>query len=297
MFASRSNGWVYVALLTIGMFAEAQNAHAQSQVRHAAQSVSKVSLEAEELDESSGVCVSHRGTVIWSHNDSGGEPRLFGFDLKGERVSELKIEGAKAIDWEDMCSFERNGKQYFAIGDVGDNLARRDLVQIYVCEIPKVLKREQEVKVVATLKVRYESGSVNCEALCYDSVRDAFLLLSKENLRCRFFEVPIQDLRGKNTVVAKLKKSIWMPMVTGADISRDGKSLAIATYGAGALFRRGEQESTWRKAENENAGLIELPIRRQGESICFDLSGEGLFLTSEFSPTPLFKIKCPTPAK
>lgn len=255
------------------------------------------SLQHPELTESSGVCVSSDGRWIWSHNDSGDRPRLFAFDRQGQSVTIGEMKSARAKDWEDICAFSVKGQKFLAVGDVGDNDRRRHEVHIYVVREPSLSDRPKstiELPTVCRLTVTYPQGALNCEALAYDPQRQVFVLASKENWRCQLFTVDASRLTEDRQVDAKLLQTVILPQVTGADISRDGKRLALATYGPGCMLYR-DEEGNW-KTDGEALQMFELPMRKQGESICFDGASK-LLLTSEFAPTPLFSIPCPAEPK
>jgi hypothetical protein len=254
-----------------------------------------VQLQSSELNESSGIAEPRPGE-IWTHNDSGDSPRFFVFGVDGRPLAQVWGEGLKAIDWEDMCSFTRDGRRFVAVGDVGDNARRRPEVTIYVLEVAAdLLASKQErvpINLVASLYVTYPDGPVDCETLAYDPVRKSFLLASKELLRCRLFEVDARVLVGKRQVQAKQVGSVLLPMVTAGDISMNGDLLVLATYGPGCLIRRG-QNGQWQTQGDDAVRMFELPPRRQGESICFAQDGHSLWLSSEKAPSPLFKVPLP----
>ncbi len=258
-----------------------------------------VLLACEQLSESSGLAVSTLDAeVVWSHNDSGDQPRLFAFDQRGQWLAEVRLAGAHAVDWEDMCSFERHGKHFLAIGDVGDNSANRGHVVLYVIEEPRLRrdsaaqKVELEVAQVERINVQYADGPVNCESLAYDPRRDQFLLATKETLRCRLYVVDAPSELGTGTQTwlrqAQRIQTLRLPLTTGADISRDGSQLVIATYGPACLLPRGD-DGGW-DAGVDSLQMLALPARRQGESICFAAQDRQLWLTSEFAPTPLWRV-------
>lgn len=255
----------------------------------------RVELQEPDLNESSGVCVAASGEV-WSHNDSGDTPRLFAFNRQGQRVAECQVKGARAADWEDICSFELDGKHYFAIGDVGDNLARRESVQIYVVEQPhpdQLSENTFDLESLCRIEVSYPQGALNCEALAFDPLTRSFVLVSKQTLHCQFYRVPIQDFLRDRAVRAEEGPRLLVPMVTGADISPDGKRLVLSTYGPGILLERHADAS--RGWLTDRPQTFELPSRRLGESICFADDAANLLLTSEFAPAPLFTVPCPAP--
>ena len=267
-----------------------------------ADNAGNIFIDIPELSESSGLAFSTRSDdVLFSHNDSGDSPRLFAFDRKGKLVYELSIEKAKAKDWEDMCSFEHDGKNWLAVGDIGDNDFQQASVSIYVFREPKEKEgdRKRKAEVEYELQVEYPFGPVNSEALAYDPLRHSFLLLSKENLNCVFYEVRIPaDAAGVVRVKAKQVARYVIPMVTGADISRDGQRLAICTYGPACLLERNakQPEKPWDTKSSELATkFLAVPPRKQGEAICFSPSGQHLWLTSEHTPTPLIEVKLTKP--
>ena len=73
----------------------------------------KAMLECKEVRESSGVATSRlQDGTFWTHNDSGNKPRLYAFRLDGTHLGSWNVEGVTAQDWEDMASFERNGRPF-----------------------------------------------------------------------------------------------------------------------------------------------------------------------------------------
>lgn len=259
-------------------------------------------LSHNELTESSGLCTSHGGAVVWTHNDSGDLPRLFAFDRQGHLITVANIQGANARDWEDICAFQVQGRTYLAIGDVGDNQALRSLVQVYIVMLPAKVEelKSQQLKVLTTIQVTYTGGPIDCESIAYDPLEGRLLLASKERFRCRLFEVDFALEHGEQSQSANFLQSFVVPMVTGADISPDGSRLVLASYGVGAMlyrdkadksrtdrnqtdrnnanrnqtdrnptYRNKAEQERWGHPEGIAASYFELPIRRQGESICF----------------------------
>lgn len=281
--------------------------------------IQSVILDSNELTESSGV--AQTGPLIWTHNDSGDVPRLFAFSKDGTLRGQFEVRGAQAVDWEDMCAFQRDGKRYLAVGDIGDNSARRESVRVYVIEVPEALLAEgvrqsqppasdlarkpqhapaiKELTVQATFEIHYPAGPVNCEALAYDPLSQSFLLATKELILCRLYRVPALTLSGMQPVQAEFIGNLVLPLVTGGDISPDGKRLVLCTYGPGCLVKRDfdelHQAAGWKTQGLGAAHVFALPPRRQGESIGFSEDGQRLWLTSEGVPTALFNIPVPKP--
>ncbi|HEX5083464.1 MAG TPA: hypothetical protein VFY40_15570, partial [Blastocatellia bacterium] len=88
-----------------------------------------INLENKSINESSGIVASRRNTgVLWTHNDSGGKPFIFAFNRRGKHRGVWRVTGAGAVDWEDMAIGPGPGRglSYLYIGDIGDNLKKRD---------------------------------------------------------------------------------------------------------------------------------------------------------------------------
>ena len=61
--------------------------------------------------ETSGLAASHRThDLLWSDNDSGGQPVLYGIGIDGHLRGTVRVAGVKNIDWEDLASFELDGQ-------------------------------------------------------------------------------------------------------------------------------------------------------------------------------------------
>lgn len=252
-------------------------------------------FQTKKIKESSGTAISRRDPdVVWTHNDSGDKARLYAIRLDGKLLAEVDVDDAKSSDWEDLCSFRRDGKNYLAIGDIGDNNRRRRNAEIYVLEEPdleKAKKGKLEVKPLACIKVNYPGGPVDSEALAYDAERQQFVVASKEKFRCVLYEVDASVLDEDRTLDAVPSHSLLLPMVTAADISSNADRMVFSTYGPGFVIRR-SAGGKW-KARGDEIEFLELPSRRQGESICFGSQDKRLILTSEFLPTPIFSIAAP----
>ncbi|MFK7736471.1 MAG: hypothetical protein AB8B50_10600 [Pirellulaceae bacterium] len=273
-------------------------------------------LDHPELTESSGVAVGSQKTwVLWSHNDSGDSARLFAFKEDGTRLGVAVDPQLTARDWEDMCSFAYEDRHFLAVGDVGDNLSRRESVNVHVFVEPDIKElsvakpfvnqdapSSVKLKRVLTLEITYEHGPANCEGLAYDPLRKTFVLATKENFRCRLYEVPMPNLTGPSEkpkvkeVRAKQAQSLVLPLVTGIDISPTGTQIVFCTYGPGVLLTRENKSQPWSHKLGFEHASFALPPRKQGESICFTRDESQLLLTSEFAPCPLFQVDMPSAA-
>ncbi len=247
------------------------------------------------IDESSGLAVGHRRQgVFWTHNDSGSKPRLYAFGPKGEDLGTFDVPGVGATDWEDIASFDLDGKPYLLISDVGDNDAKRDSCLLHLLAEPKLpageVKASGRAALVQTVRFKYEDGPHNCESVAFDPIRREVLLITKEiGISCKAFVIAWPKTPGNQTLVAHAVATLKIPTTTAADISPDGRRMIVLTYLWAYQYERGENES-WRAALRRSGRAVDVPLRRQGESICFGPDGKTLYLTSEHRPTPLFEV-------
>jgi hypothetical protein len=130
------------------------------------------------ITESSGLAPSlrHRG-VLWTLNDSGGQPVLFGVGADGRTVARLRVRHMVNQDWEAVATTrDRSGRPVILIADTGNNAADRDSVQVVVVPEPARL-RDATVRPAVVVHLRYPPGPVpDTEALLADP-RDGRLVL------------------------------------------------------------------------------------------------------------------------
>jgi hypothetical protein len=92
------------------------------------------------INESSGL-EKTGPNFFWSHNDSGGQPEIYGFDSSGTLLKTIDVTNASNIDWEEIAQGD-NGEFY--IGDFGNNSNNRSVangnpLRIYIISDPDLL--------------------------------------------------------------------------------------------------------------------------------------------------------------
>lgn len=259
------------------------------------------------VNESSGIAASrnHPGH-LWIHNDSGDEPRLFLIDPSGHVKAVVQLLDAAATDWEDMCSFELDGRNYLLIGDIGDNNRQRDgrrkpLSRLYLIEEPKVPRSNGQPtlthKVRAVIDFEYDDGPTDCEGLAFDPQRREVLLLTKAApQRSGLYSLPLDLQLARQRGTARRIASPFLPFVTAMDVTAADASgtqqLIVGSMFSGLLVTRASSQ-TWEQAFRDQARSVDLPGRRQGETVCFDPTHRWLYLNSEGVGQPLWKIPVP----
>lgn len=261
-------------------------------------------VDDERITESSGLAASYLyPDCVWVHNDSGDKPRLFLVGDDGKTKAVVKIDDADNVDWEDMCSFKIGDQPWLLIGDIGDNdrkrAAKAPKCRLYLLHEPVIpnTKLQSSIKAKQMIRITYEydDGPEDCEGVAVDTERQEILLLTKSlPQKCGLYSIPLDLKDPKQKHKAKRIASPFIPFATALDISPNGRTMAIGSMLNGMLVRR-EPDESWSQAFNHVGFSINLPPRKQGETICFDITGHSLLLNSEGKRQPLSRVKIPSP--
>ena len=182
-----------------------------------------------ELKEVSGMVRTVSGDV-WMLNDSRNPPLLFRYDPVQGRLLETRRLPVPNRDWEDLAT-DPQGNLY--VGDVGNNRnARRDL-RIYryhpaTGALDSILLRYPDQRDFAPASDRW--WNFNCEAMVWHG--DSLHLFSKNSFKGNFYTKHYVVPARPGNYVAELRDSICLKnrVVTGAALSRDGRTLALTGY-------------------------------------------------------------------
>jgi hypothetical protein len=252
-------------------------------------------LASARIDESSGLACSQRQTgVFWTHNDSGDDARIYAFDSAGRDLGSCRLEGVQAYDWEDMASYKWQSKSYLLACDVGNN-GRAAAVQIlYLIEEPSIDSQRgvavERVPVLQTIYYSYEDDHRDCEAVAVDPTDRTLLFVTKErDVACYVYAMAWPKSDPSTAFVARRIAKLPLSLVTAMDVSPDGRRAVVLTYGNAYEYERQPKED-WAKAFTRAPREIVMPMRVQGESICYGQDGKTLYLTSEKLPTPLWEV-------
>lgn len=272
-------------------------------------------LKSKKITESSGLARSHFiEEAWWTMNDSGHGEDIYLFGDQGNTLAVCELKSAKNRDWEAMSSFQRNGKHFLLVADVGDNVARRDRCQLYVCEEPAFKPKKKKayskkLKSVA-IEFRYEDGPRNCEAVACTPDGESVFFVEKIFLETGkrrqpgIYELKLPKLSLNEVgaedeenalLVAKRIASFPFRGVTGMAISPNGKRLAIRNYLTAHLFERTAVDGKlppWESIfRNSKPTSVPMPLQVQGEAICFTRDNEHLILTSETARQTIWKVR------
>jgi hypothetical protein len=231
-----------------------------------------------DLAETSGLALG-AGDRLWTHND-GGEATLFALDATGRVVQEVRIDGAKLDDWEDLESSACATGTCLYIADTGDNDGRRRDISIHV--VPEPAAGERRVRVTSTVRARYPDGAQDAEALFALPGGQLFVVTKGRHGPIALYRVPPSQ-SADAVVLERVRELSGRPdnpfdLVSAATATPDGRWVAIRTYRAMMLFPA-QKLVSGEPVQPVHVDLTDLQ-HAQGESVALDAAGNAWF-TSE----------------
>lgn len=229
------------------------------------------------ITEASGLALSgrHEG-VLWMHNDSGGEARLFGVGFDGGTVAVASFTDATNVDWEAMA---RGPDGTLWVGDIGDNDYAREDVSVYRISEPEL----GDTQVTPTRFVlSYPDGPRDAEALLVNPVTGRLWIATKEIYGGGLYEAPEQLSADSVNELVRIRD---VPsVITDGTWSADGQQYVLRDYG-----------QAWIYDPNGTALYqIELPGQdqgqNQGESVTYSPAGTALLSGSEQANSTIWEI-------
>lgn len=262
------------------------------------------------VNEASGLAPSRRAAdLLWINNDSGGEPVLYAVNTDGTYRGAVRINGAVNYDWEDVASYEIDGRSYLIAADVGDNYARRAECVLYVIAEPNPaeLKPDAELTVdpVRVIRYVYPGGPRDCENLAVDVAERAIYVLSKRTTPPVAYRLPLEPAATDALITAEHVGDVngipqptgpmamlavpwgkWRASPCSVDISTDGRRAVVLTYGEPYLYERDAGES-WAEAFARDGVQLASHGLPQAEGVCFSPDGRVIYVVTEGTPAPL----------
>lgn len=263
--------------------------------------------------EASGIAASRRADhLLWTHNDSGGQAVVYAISDQGEPRGSMRLPGVRLIDWEDLASFELDGRSYLLIADTGDGSSHgRANCTLYVVAEPDPATltpgRELTADIVARLPMRFLDGPADCEAVAVDPIERTIYLLTKRTTPAKLYTLPLELKPGRNYPAARpvarltgipqptaaqrllpLPNSRYRAEPTALDFAADGSAAVVLTYGDTWLFRR-RAGQTWAAALAGKPEALAPNELWQAEAACFTRDSHAVFVTSEGAGAPLLR--------
>jgi hypothetical protein len=260
-----------------------------------------------DLDEVSGMAASHaQPGLFWAQDDSYSGEKLMLIRGDGTRIATVTVTNATNVDWEDLDSFDLNGKHYLMIADTGDNGGIRKSLTLYIIEEPPHPRDGDHVAPAWRLDFHWPDGARDCEATAVDPVKREVLLISKKRVPPDVFSLPLR--RSNKELTAQLVGTLsgivqpneedlrrnpvygrYRSQISGADLSPNGRVLAVLNYRAVYFFVRKPGEN-WTKVLQQAPQSLIFPWLPQAEAIAFSLDGSQLTIGGEQRPSPLLRF-------
>lgn len=237
------------------------------------------------LSESSGIEQFGNNETLWLINDSGNTNNLFQLNLEGDIIDEVEISGVKNEDWEDLTS---DGISRLFIGEFGNNNNDRKDLAVYIVNTSAIIDSKVTPEVIHfTLEDQQEfppkksKRNFDIEAFFY--ANNQLYLLTKNRSSKFKGKTKLYKLSAKpGKHVAKLIGSYTTCsddkdcLVTAADLSPNGKRLAILTHDSVFMVTNFDDDFS-----NGTLTRHKLAHNSQKEAICFSQDGSRLYITDE----------------
>lgn len=261
------------------------------------------------IAEISGIAASRRRDgLLWAHNDSGNPNSIFALSTAGAVVAEFAIDGVTNVDWEDLASFELDGRPWLLIGDIGDNGALRPTIRFILVPEPDLASdRSGRVAPEWVLEARWPDAPRDAESIAVDPAARTIYLLSKRRVPVQVFSLPlgppaspdeVRTIRQIGTlsgipqptpeeIAASPEIGRWLGQPTAMDRRADG-SFVVITYRDAYLFlaQPGDDAALTLRRAPLRVGLPRIP---QAEAVAFGRDGRVIYATTERLPAPILR--------
>lgn len=248
--------------------------------------------------ENSGLVKSrHYDNLYWTINDSGDEPRVYPIRSDGtvygaSRYADepgVLVGGAINVDWEDIAADDQGNLIICDVGNNGNN--RRDLVFYILPEpapqagrttwIRRIFFRYPEQK---TFPAARHDFNYDCEGVFYAHGKIYLVTKNRSDTWTNLYCLPEMREGVVNDLQLVSRFDIG-GKTTAADLSPDGRRLAITTYNAIWVF-----ETEGYRDDFFAGRIFWYPFQApQVEAICWE-DGDTLLLGDE-SAKSLYRVK------
>jgi hypothetical protein len=263
-------------------------------------------IRSSDITESSGVAASRcQNDVLWTHNDSGDDAFVFAINTAGEVLGTWRVPNAQNNDWEDIAAFkDAAGKCFIYIGDTGDNKGKRPEHAVYKIREPIVSPNDKDSnrknplssENAEIVRFRYPDNPQDAETLMvHPTTGDIYVVTKHETGPAGVYCLRHPAFDGG---LVKLEKvaDISVPaipngLVTGGDISPDGRHVAICDYSQAYEWTLPAGDDNFDNIWKQQPVAVDLGKRKHGESLSYNVDGTSLFATSEDKNSPVIEVK------
>ncbi|MDX6692908.1 MAG: hypothetical protein QOF02_511, partial [Blastocatellia bacterium] len=218
-----------------------------------------------------------------------------------------RVEGAKARDWEDISigPGPESGRPYLYIGDIGDNSKSRREIIVYRAPEPLIESGDaassstspRRTETADVIRLQYPDEAHNAEALMvHPRTGDIYVATKTNDTSTVIYKLSSPASTTNVNTLARVGEvsipSLFGAMITGGDISPDGRRVALCDYlGAYELSLAPDSSTDFDAIWKQEVIDIPLGLRQQGEAVCYRLDGKALLATSEGRNPPLIEVE------
>ena len=243
------------------------------------------------IDETSGLEIVD-GQFI-THNDSGGDPKLYYLDKKGKIVFERTLEGVKNNDWEDITKDD----QFIYVANMGNNFDTRKNLSIVKTSIDPSSSEAELIEFNYPEQVKfttaYSQSQYDAEALI--SIDDYLIILTKNKLKKITEIYALPKIAGKYEA-KKIGSLNTQSIITGGDYDPDTKLLALTgTLVFNEYYILKIEDFDLESKKDYKIDMYEIPIGKTQVEAIKIIDSNTFWITSEdeksSSSARLMKIK------
>jgi hypothetical protein len=183
------------------------------------------------IKETSGLALI--GDVLITHNDKGRSNDLMLINAEnGNIVQTITAQNFQNNDWEDVAKNE----EFLFVGDMGNNEGERKNLAIHVVPIKDITKNSTTLNATGSINFYYpeqtafdvsKKHNFDCEAILCFNIQIYLFTKNRLDDKTDLFVLPATPGNYAAKYVASFEVG---GRITGADISPDGKKIALVGY-------------------------------------------------------------------
>lgn len=218
-------------------------------------------------------------TVLWTHNDSGDQARVFAVDITTcGVVAEVDLTGVVARDFEAIGrGVDTGGNSVIWVADIGDNAGNRGNVTLYRFPEPASLTDQQVVPDPFT--VTYDGGARNAEGILVGQERGGPVWIVSKEANGGIYELTAGFQQVGSAVATRIAD---VPSFLTDAAAKADLSTVLLRSGDFGQVRRG-------LVTNEPTENFTFPHQQQGEAMTFSADERYVYIASE-GVTELIRI-------
>ena len=269
------------------------------------------------ISESSGLATASEGDLVYTHNDSGDEARVFAVGPDGVTRTTYVLPGLAPRDWEDMARGpDEQGRSSLWLGDIGDNRAARDngLLVHRVLEPAPTDAEEVTTPAPTSFRLRYPDRPGDAETLLVHPRTGRLYVVTKPlSGAARVYAAPTPLAADRPNVLELVAdvstRTTGTPggpgigglanrLVTAGDIAPDGRRVALRTYTD--LYEWTVSGDDVAAAFDGEPTVTPLPSTQQGEGLAYAPDGASVLVSTEGAGSEVHRIvleRAPEPSQ